>query len=47
MLLRSTGKAWTRIADETVAIRWYKKHLCPKKLKGVVRDKWGERTKGL
>ena len=46
-VLRSAGEACTRIADETVAIRWYKKHLCLKKYKGVVRDKWGEKNKGF
>ena len=49
MLLRSAGEACTRIADETVAIRWYKKHLCPKKYKGVwaAEGQVGGKNKGF
>ena len=44
MLLRSTGEACTRIADETAAIMAdVTKSICPKKFKGVwaVKEWWG------
>ena len=49
MLLKLVGEAWTRIADETAAITAdvTKKHVFPKKFKGVVGDKWGGKNKGF